>query len=120
MSASLNINSDKTVFQEMTTHIAWVGEVSGLEAEKMLRGKSPYLYVVRSGERAKRVNEENYYVTFVSADGSIRHQPITITENDGIRHFENTGCYIARSFDEVLHLMLHCKEGQCVPLQKTH
>jgi hypothetical protein len=119
MSASLNINSDKTIFQEMTTHVAWVGEVSGLTAEKMLRGKTPYLYVVRAGEKSKKANEENYYVTFVSSDASIRHQPITISENDGVRHFENTGSFIARSFDEVLHLMLHCKEGQCSPLQTS-
>jgi len=119
MTAILKTAIDTTVFQEIVEHSAWIGEISGLSAEKMLRGKQvPFLYLLRAGEKSKKANEENYYVTFVASDLSVRHQPIVVAERAGDRFFENGGCFIAKSIDDVMHLMLHCEKGQCVPFQQ--
>ena len=40
----------------------------------MLRGKNHFEYVLRGGE-----SENDYYVTFVMADFSIKHQPFSIS-----------------------------------------
>ena len=55
-----------TVEQDIQFHPAWIGLVSGLKAEKVLRNKKiPYLYLLRGGE-----TEHDYYVSFVLPDFS--------------------------------------------------
>ena len=99
-----------SIEKEIANHPAWHGRMSGLPAEKLLRGKNPYLYLLRAGE-----NEMDYYVTFVLPDLSIRHQPFVITVTPQGWYFENaaaTGPFnLAASIDDVLHLIMHCEKG---------
>ena len=44
----------------------WISEN---ESEKLLIGKSPFTYLLRSGEK-----ERPYFISFVREDGSIKHQ----------------------------------------------
>lgn len=103
-----------SIEQDIINHPTWLGRVSGLKAEKMLRGKkTPYLYVVREGEC-----EGDYYVTFVLPDLSIKHQPFVITVAPEGWYYENVqggGPYTEASIDDVLYLIMHCKKGECVP-----
>ena len=104
-------NHLSSIEQEINNHPAWHGRMSGLSAEKLLRGrKTPYLYIIRAGE-----NEMDYYVTFVLPDLSIRHQPFVITVTPQGWYFENaaaTGPFnLAASIDDVLHLIMHCEKG---------
>lgn len=98
---------------ELQNHASWLGYVSGLKAEKMLRGQKPYTYVVRTGEFAG-----DYYVTHVLANGAIAHTPFIVTiTNDGW-HFENTsgwGPYLYATLDHVLPLIMHCEGEQATP-----
>ena len=109
-------NSRSSIVREIEEHPAWHGRVSGLEAEKMMRGrKIPYLYILRAGEY-----ETDYYVTFLLPDLSIKHQPFIITDTAEGWYFENTGGggpFTTASIDDVLHLIMHC--GKQAPVAKV-
>lgn len=120
MSAMLEKIFESHINDEIQSHPAWIGNISGLKAEKMLRGKNiPYLYVLRSGER-KGAIETDYYVSFILPDNTIRHQPFVITLHPEGWYYENGnagGPYNSwASINDVLHLMMHCEEGQNKPL----
>ena len=68
------LDKKKSIIQSIHNHSSWLGYISGLKAEKMLRGKNHFEYVLRGGE-----SENDYYVTFVMADFSIKHQPFSIS-----------------------------------------
>jgi len=105
---------DGSIEQEIRNHQAWLGKVSGLKAEKLLRGrKTPYLYVLRVGEC-----EQDYYVTYVADDFSIRHQPFVLwTTADGwfFEQGGGGGPFTEATIDDVIHLMMHCGKDACVP-----
>lgn len=116
--ALLQVN--ETMFQashindNISSHPAWIGKVSGLYAEKMLRGSLPYTYVLRGGETSSEY-EQDYYVTFALPDGSIKHQPfvITITEDGWCwENHGNGGPHIHEGIDHVLNLIMHCDKDQ--------
>lgn len=101
---------ESLIIQGIEQHAAWHGKMSGLKAEKLLRGrKIPYLYVLRAGEF-----EGDYYVTFVRADLSVHHQPFVITVKSEGWFFEQGGqggpFPQSTSIDDVLHLMMHCNK----------
>lgn len=95
------------VTEEIETHQAWHGHMSGLVAEKLLRGKNtPYLYLLRSGE-----HEGDYYVTYLLPDLTVKHQPFIITSTSEGWHCQNGGNFgslTTASFDDILHLIMHC------------
>lgn len=105
------------VEQDLHSNPAWLGYVSGLKAEKMLRGlKTSYLYVLREGE-----HEGDYYVTYILPNHTIFHQPFTVTETETGWYYENgaSGAITTESrLDEILHLLMHCQRGQCCPLKQ--
>ena len=117
MSAIMKESAAHFIHEEIKSHICWYGNISGLKAEKILRGrKEPYLYMLRKGE-----NEEDYYVSFILPDFSIRHQPFVITITADGWDWENSGggsCPREASIEDVLYLMMHCEKSQCSPLRK--
>ena len=116
MSAILKQNNNEVspIVQEIESHPAWHGRMSGLSAEKLLRGrKTPYLFILRAGEY-----ETDYYVTFVLPDLTIKHQPFVITTTQEGWYFENSGSggpFTTASIDDVLHLIMHCGKQACMP-----
>lgn len=120
MSAVFEMLKEGSVIDDMKRHAAWWGDLPGLNAEKVLRAKrTPYLFLIRQGERSARQDQFNFYVTFVQADLTIKHQPVVITLAEEGWYYENGGGggpYVDASIDDVLHLVMHCQEDQCVPL----
>lgn len=114
MSAIFQSITTNSIHEAIQNNSAWLGHVSGLKAEKMLRGKkTPFLYVLRAGE-----HENDYYVTFVTHDFSIRHTPFTLTHSPEGWSYENTcggGIYAQASIDDVIHLIMHCNKEACTP-----
>lgn len=111
MTLALNhvINS---IHFDIQLHPAWIGRVSGLSAEKLLRNRDiPYLYVLRKGEM-----EMDYYVTFIDADLNICHRPFVLTQTVEGWHYENggfAGPFMDETIDVVLYKIMHCQEGEC-------
>jgi hypothetical protein len=123
MSANVSKTLSLSIHRDIQNHSAWYGNIPGLTADKMLRGrKTPYLYILRAGEEVSDA-ETNYYVSFILPDLSIRHQPFTITVTADGWYYENTGGggpYVQESIEDVLHLMMHAQKEDCLPLKKLH
>jgi len=120
MSAILNEIYHTLINEEITHHSAWIGHISGLKAEKILRGfRHPYLYLLRRGEYQLQ-SETDYYVTYVSPDFSIKHTPFVIAVTPEGWYFENHvagGPYSSQaSIDDVIHLIMHCEKEECTPM----
>lgn len=96
-----------SVIQEIETHIAWYGHISGLEAQKLLIGKkTPYLFTLRKGEF-----NGDYYVSFLDSNLTVVHQPFAISITNEGWHCQNGGAFgplTTASFDDILHLIMHC------------
>jgi hypothetical protein len=111
-----------TIFEGITCHPAWHGNIPGIEAERLLRGlKVPYLYIIRKGEPSTQENEKHYYVSYILPDFSVKHQPVVVTNGLDGWCYENAGPggpFKYLSFDPVLHLIMHCKEDDCIPYVK--
>lgn len=109
-----SFTTESAIVQEIMNHKAWYGRISGLQADKMLRGKkTPYLFILREGE-----NEMDFYVSFVLPDLSVKHQPFVITVTENGWHYENCaagGPFTTAKIDDVLHLIMHCEKFACFP-----
>ncbi|MBU6384036.1 MAG: hypothetical protein KGR16_06960 [Verrucomicrobia bacterium] len=121
MSMTEKQTTESTIHEEIRSNAAWYGHISGLIAEKMLRGrKTPYLYILRKGEH-ETTNKADYYVTFILPDLSIKHQPFTITLRPNGWEWENTNggiCSLEDSLEQALYLMMHCNKDQPIALNR--
>lgn len=119
MSAILNRSEEDSIHEEIQSQLAWHGNVSGLSAEKTLRGrKTPYLYVLRAGE-LDHGDQKDYYVSYLLEDLTVKHQPFTVKVAPEGWYYENTGGggpFPQASIQDVLHLIMHCKKEEIVPL----
>lgn len=120
MSAILNLEEQESILSfidyEIQNHPAWVGNISGLKAEKMLRGLRNR-FILRQGEH-QTDNQTDYYVTFILVDGQVKHQPFVITITSEGWCWENAhtgGPHLDKSIEDVLFKIMHCEEGQCQP-----
>lgn len=103
------------ISENITNHPAWVGHISGLKADKMMRGRNrSYLYILRAGEF-----DQEYYVTFVGSDFTVRHVPFVISSSFEGWSYENCapgGPFQETTIDDVIHAIMHCEKGECSPL----
>ena len=111
--------SEPFIHEEIRAHQAWYGSISGLVAEKMLRDrKTPYLFMLREGEKRTEF-EADYYVTFLSSDLTVKHQPFVVTVTLAGWEWENGcpgGAPPEASIDYALPFIMHCKKSQPIPL----
>ncbi|MBA3958011.1 MAG: hypothetical protein H0X51_06430 [Parachlamydiaceae bacterium] len=119
MTAILHEVINDTINQEIRQHDAWYGNITGLQAEKLLSDcDAPYTYVLRAGEFANE-DTSDYYVSFVQPDFTIKHQPFIIMTSEEGWSFAN-GCgggpYENASIDDVLYMIMHCKKDELQPL----
>lgn len=118
MSTVLKVFETASDMQGISAHPAFKSNVSGLEAEKMLRGKkASYLYILREGEEGKG-EERNYYVTFLDSEFVVRHQPFVVTEEGDEWSYENghgAGPFKEEQIGDVVHLIMHCGKNSCSP-----
>ena len=119
MSTNLKLKEDFTIFDKIESHLSWKGSIAGLSAEKLLRGKkTPFLFLIRQGEPSVTQNEKNYYITFVTEDLTIKHQPLVISDTTSGWCYENCkpgGPYTQFTIDDVLHLIMKCEQGESTP-----
>lgn len=117
MSTLLQEQVKRFATPEIEQHPAWIGNVSALVVEKRLRQFSiPFLYALRKGE-----TQRDYYVTYIDPNAvhnKIVHRPFTITLTEEGWYFENGiggGPYTNCTIDDILHRIMHCEEGECIP-----
>lgn len=115
MATLVDRQSINDVASEIHSNPAWVGTVSGLQAEAIIKGQNRFVYLLRAGEI-----DSNFYITFIDSDYTIRHQPFKIiTTSSGwfCINGQAGGPFLNVPFVEVVHLIMHCQKNECTPLQ---
>ena len=116
MTNNLMENHVLKIETEVESHPAWHGCLAGLEAEDALKGQAPFTYLIRSGEKGS-----NYYISFVLADSTIKHQPFWVRNSAQGWYYRN---FCGRGpldipFSDVIHSIMHCGADECRPLKTT-
>lgn len=102
--------------KEIFSHLAWYGNLSGMECEELLRGLAPGSYLLREGER-----KFQYYLSFVIGDSfTFKHQPFLITMDNfhPVWGYRNGCHHWASRIEKLIPLILHCTPEECYPVQR--
>lgn len=109
-------NLEFTIEGSIQQSACWYDDVTGLDAEDVLKGKKAYTYLLRAGEKA-----HNYYVSFVEPSGFIKHQPIAIKYFGDAwfcRNWLDHGPYTIECIQDIVHRLMHCEKEEAQPLNK--
>jgi hypothetical protein len=104
--------------EQIEIHCAWHSGISEKESEKLLIGKSPFTYLLRSGEK-----ECPYFISFVREDGSIKHQFFAL-EFDRKGWLYRNGAtggpqeITSKDLDQLIPMMMHCDSFAGTPLKE--
>ena len=114
-SSTLNREEVDQLIANVNKHIAWYGQISGQEAEKMLKSYPIHTYLLRSGE-----NDLHYFFSYVSEGSLVFHKSIRLNL-EAVGYYGNggTGCNRNRVFATVELLIsdfLGCQLNDLLPL----
>lgn len=114
MTAKIEQVLDLANYPQVEQHPAWHGKMAGLEAQDILQGRSPHVYLLRAGELPS-----HYYVSFVCESKTVQHVPFMIrTTPNGwfCRNATGSGPFMRQTIDEVIHTIIHCDKETIRPL----
>jgi len=95
---------------EITSHRAWYGELTGIEAEALLRLKPSFSYLVRQGEKI-----DHFYLSFVRGE-EFYHLPFTIDYSSLQWFYRNALPHFAKELAVFIPEIMHKDESECHPL----
>lgn len=99
---------DFNLKEEFCKH-GWKGHLSSHNAEQILKGKSPFSYLIRLGEEKSK-----FTLSYVRADGAIQHVHFVLVDwVYGI--FQNGGPFKA-TLDVLIRYKMNCTESQACPV----
>lgn len=105
----LQINQDK--INEVIAHCAWHGDLTGSEAEAILRNKPDMTYLIRQGEKI-----DHFYLTYVKEGAVFIHLPFTIDHGKQQWFYRNYYPHFAYSLQTFIPEIMHQDESRCLPL----
>ena len=100
----------QTKRDEMFSHVAWHGELTGSEAESLLWGQIAGTYLLRQGEK-----EDHFYLSYIVGN-DLFHLPVRI-DQPTCKWFYQNGCFhYGDELKEFICEIAHREEDQCHPL----
>ena len=98
---------------EIASHPAWYHDISGTEAEILLRHKADNTYLLRQGER-----EGHFYLSSVKGNVYFKHVPFTLNNELRVWLYRNGFPLTAPTLQLFIPAIMHLDELDCVPLIK--
>jgi hypothetical protein len=98
---------------EITSHSAWHGELTGVDSELLLRMNCSFTYLLRQGEKA-----DHFYLSFIRG-GEFCHLPFTIDYSSHQWYYLNTHPHFVDDLEVFIPEIMHKEAGECFPLLKT-
>lgn len=94
-------------------HPSWKGNLTLSEAVQLLKGNDPFTYAVTQG-----FDKYHYFLTFVDADGKVKHRNVRSTiKNEKTFYFNGgSGGGGYQSIDNLVPGCLNCSAAICRPL----
>lgn len=96
---------------EITDHSAWHGDLTGSEAEALLRDLKDMTYVLRQGEKF-----DHFYLTYVNKGTNFVHIPFKIDWASQQWFYMNYDFHFSASLKVFIPEIMHQEEDTCCPL----
>lgn len=97
---------------EITSHSAWHGELTGIEAEALLRQKPSFTFLLRQGEKV-----DHFYLSFVEGE-RFNHLPFTFDYPSKRWFYRNSFPHFADDLKVFIPEIMHKEEAECYPLMQ--
>ena len=95
---------------EITSHCAWHAELTGIEAEALLRLKPSFTYLIRQGEKF-----DHFYLSFIKGE-EFCHLPFTLDYPSSQWFYRNGWPHFARDLKTFIPEIMHKEDAECHPL----
>jgi hypothetical protein len=95
---------------EITANLAWHADLTGPEAESLLRHQEAGTYLLRQGEK-----EDHYYLSYVEGR-VLSHLPIKIDYSQKQWFYQNTTHHFGDDLKAFIPEIMHREEAECHPL----
>lgn len=95
---------------EITAHPAWHAELTGIEAEALLRQKPSFTFLIRQGEKV-----DHFYLSFIRGE-EFCHLPFTIDYSSLQWFYRNTYPHFSHNLKTFIPEIMHKEEAECYPL----
>ncbi len=102
----------QAMMDEMISHPAWLGDMTGVEAETLLRQKPSFTYLLRQGEKG-----DHFYLSYVNGTNFI-HLPITILYSTHQWFYQNSYPHFAKDLVTFIPDIMHQEAAECHPLEQ--
>jgi hypothetical protein len=96
--------------KEMVSHPAWHGDLTGSEAEALLRFQPAGTYLLRQGEK-----EGLFYLSYVEGT-HLYHLPVKIDQASQQWFYLNAFPHYANNLEIFIPEIMHRAENECHPL----
>ncbi len=96
---------------EITSHAAWYDDITGTEAELLLRNKADLTYLLRQGEK-----EGHFYLTYVKGTAYFTHIPLRVDNSLKEWFYLNYAARRAPTLKEFIPSVMHAEEAEITPL----
>ena len=107
--SSTNFTQEK--IYEVKHHCAWYADLTGTDAEIIIRGQPDMTYLLRQGER-----EDHFYLTYVKNECEFAHIPFTVNSTIRQWFYRNYCCRFAPTLDLFIPEIMHVDAVDCKPL----
>jgi hypothetical protein len=97
---------------EITSHCAWHAELTGIEAEALLRQKPSFTFLIRQGEKI-----DHFYLSFIRGE-EFCHLPFTIDYSSLQWFYRNTFPHFAHDLKAFIPEIMHKEAAECHPLMQ--
>ncbi len=97
---------------EITSHCAWHGDLTGIEAEALLRLKPSFTYLLRQGEKA-----DHFYLSYVEGE-RFNHLPFTLDYPSQQWFYRNGFPHFAKNLTTFIPEIMHKEESECLSLEQ--
>lgn len=98
---------------EISSHSAWFGDLTGTQAEFLLRNKPSMTYMLRQGERS-----DHFYLSYAKEPGYFVHIPFTASHPSQQWYYLNGAPHLAEALETFIPDIMHVEQGGCYPLIK--
>ena len=95
---------------EIVSHPAWHGDLTGLEAEGLLNNQPSGTFLLRQGEK-----EDHYYISYV-VESTFSHLPIKIEGPTNQWFYKNGFPHFGNNLKGFIPEIMHRDEADCHPL----
>ena len=97
---------------EIMSHCAWHADLTGIEAEALLRQKPSYTYLIRQGEKI-----DHFYLSYIKGE-EFCHLPFTLDYSSFQYFYRNTYPHFAHDLKIFIPEIMHREEAECFPLMQ--